>query len=111
MNFVDCESFLQSNSPDILPVCETNLDDSIDSANFFVRGYLPSTRKDSTTHMHGLTVYVKERHPFAQDFSLENMFLTGLTSLSFLLLFLLTITLFVFMHGFSTNDFLSIGTF
>ena len=111
MNFVDCESFLQSNSPDILPVCETNLDDSIDSANFFVRGYLPSIRKDSTTHMHGLTVYVKERHPFAQDFSLENMFLTGLTSLSFLLLFLLTITLFVFMHGFSANDFLSIGKF
>ena len=26
-NFVDCESFLESNSPDILPLCETNLDD------------------------------------------------------------------------------------
>ena len=26
-NFVDCESFLESNSPDILAVCETNLDD------------------------------------------------------------------------------------
>ena len=40
-NFVDCESFLESNSPDILALCETNLDDSIDSGNFFVRGYLP----------------------------------------------------------------------
>ena len=40
-NFVDCESFLESNSPGILGLCETNLDDSIDSGNFSVRGYLP----------------------------------------------------------------------
>ena len=40
-NFVECESFLESNSPDILALCETNLDDSIDSGNFYVRGYLP----------------------------------------------------------------------
>ena len=33
-NFVECESFLESNSPDILALCETNLDDSIDSGNF-----------------------------------------------------------------------------
>ena len=49
-NFVDCESFLESNSPDILALCETNLDDSIDSGNFSVRGYLPLIRKDSSTH-------------------------------------------------------------
>ena len=71
-NFVDCESFLESNSPDILALCETNLDDSIDSGNFSVRGYLPLIRKDSATHIHGLAVYVKERLPFAQDLSLEN---------------------------------------
>ena len=71
-NFVDCESFLESNSPDILALCETNLDDSIDSGNFSVRGYLPLIRKDSSTHMHGLTVYVKEGLPLAQDLSLEN---------------------------------------
>ena len=71
-NFVDCESFLESNSPDILALCETNLDDSTDSDNFSVRGYLPLTRKDSSTHMHGLAVYVKERLPFARDLSLEN---------------------------------------
>ena len=71
-NFVDCESFLESNSPDILALCETNLDDSIDSGNFSVRGYLPLIRKDSGTHMHGLAVYVKEWLPFAQDLSLEN---------------------------------------
>ena len=57
-NFVECESFLESNSPDILALCETNLDDSIDSGNFSVRGYLPLIQKDSTTHMHGLAVYV-----------------------------------------------------
>ena len=71
-NFVDCESFLEPNSPDILALCETNLDDSVDSGNFSVRGYLPLIRKDSSTHMHGLAVYVKEGLPFAQDVSLEN---------------------------------------
>ena len=71
-NFVDCESFLESNSPDILALCETNLDDSIDSGNFSVRGYLPLIRKDSSTHMHGLAVYVNKGLPFARDLSLEN---------------------------------------
>ena len=71
-NFVDCESYLESNSPDILALCETKLDDSIDSGNFSVRGYLPLIRKDSGSHMHGLAVYVKEGLPFAQDLSLEN---------------------------------------
>ena len=71
-NFVDCESFLESNSPDILALCETNLDDSIDSGNLSVRGYLPLIRKDSGTHMHGLAVYVKEGLPFTRDLSLKN---------------------------------------
>ena len=46
-NSVECESFLESNYPDILALCETNLDDSIDSGNFSVIGYLPFTRKGS----------------------------------------------------------------
>ena len=71
-NFVDCESFLESNSPDILALSETNLDDSIDSGNLSVRDYLALIRKDSSTNMHGLAVYVKERLPFAGDLSLEN---------------------------------------
>ena len=71
-NFVDCESFLKSNSPDILVLCETNLDDSIDSGNFSVRSYLPLIRKDYSTHMHGLAVYVKEGLPLAWDLSPEN---------------------------------------
>ena len=71
-NFVDCESFLESNSPDILALCEANLNDSIDSGNFSVRSYLPLIRKDCSTHMHSLAVYVKEGLPFARDLSLEN---------------------------------------
>ena len=37
-----------------------------------MRGYLPLSRKDSSTHMHGLAIYVKEGLPFARDLSLEN---------------------------------------
>ena len=104
-NFVDCKSFLESNSPDILALCETNLDDSIDSGNFSVRGYLPLIRKDSSTHMHGLTVYVKEGLPFARDLSLENSadsylcFRLALLHSVSDLFFSLLITFFVFVHG------------
>ena len=40
-SFVDCKSFLESSSPDILSLCQTNLDDSIDSGNFSMGDYLP----------------------------------------------------------------------
>ena len=73
-NFVECESFLDSNSPDILALCETNLDDSIDSGNFPVRGYLTLIRIHSNTYMHGLAVYMKGLS-FARDLSLENSYL------------------------------------
>ena len=64
-NFDDCKSFLKSNPPEILALCETNLDDSIDSGYFSVRGH-------SSTHMDGLAVYVREWHHFAWDLFLEN---------------------------------------
>ena len=64
-HFVGCDSFLESNSPDILVLCETKLDNAIDSGNFSARGYLPLVRKDSSTLMHGLADYVKEELPFA----------------------------------------------
>ena len=57
---INCKSSVESNSPDILVQCEINLDDSIDSDNFSVRGYLPLIRKGSVSHMHGLAVYLKE---------------------------------------------------
>ena len=65
------ESFLESDSPDILAVWQTNLDNSIDTGNFSVRGYLPLIWKDSVTHMHCLAVYMKEGIRFAQDLTLE----------------------------------------
>ena len=78
---------------------EINLDDSIGSGNFSVRGYLPFIRKDSSTHMYGLAVYVKWL-PFAWALSLENSAdscfqLALLHSLSYF--FFLA---FVFVHGF-----------
>ena len=48
------------------------MDDPIDSGNFSVRGYLPLIQQDSSTHMHGLAVYVKGGLPFARYLSLEN---------------------------------------
>ena len=72
LNFADCESYFGSNSPDILALFETVLDDSVNSCDFSVRGYLPLILKDSSTHMHGLAVYVNERLFFARDLSLEN---------------------------------------
>ena len=94
-NFFDCESFLESNSPDILALSETNLDNSIDSGNFSVRGYLPLIRKDSSTHMHGLTVYVKDGLPFAWDLSLEN---STVSYLCFRLAILHSVSYFFFFY-------------
>ena len=49
-NFAECESFFESNSPDILALCEANLDGSVNSGNFTVRGYLPLIQKGFITH-------------------------------------------------------------
>ena len=105
-NFVDCESFLESNSPDILALCKTNLDDSIDSGNLSVRGYLPLMRKDSSTHMHGLTVLCERRTSFCTGVISRKLwrfllkFSTGFTSLSVLLLSPMSITFFFLVHDF-----------
>ena len=37
-----------------------------------MRGYLPLIQKNSSTQMHDLTVYLKEKPPFEEDLSLEN---------------------------------------
>ena len=101
MNFVDCESFLKWNSPDILALCEANLGKLIDSGNFSVRGYLHLIQKDSSTHVHILVFYVKEGLLFARDLSL-----TILTYIYDWLYFALCLTSFfsidrfVFVHRF-----------
>ena len=53
-SFIDCESFLESSIPDILFLCETNLDDSTYSGKY------PLIRKNSITHMHGIAVNLME---------------------------------------------------
>ena len=93
-NFIDCEFFLESNSPDILDLFETNLDDSIASGNFSVSGYLLLIRKDSSTHMYGLAFYVKEGFPFAQDLSPES---PGDSYLCFRLALLHSVSYFFFL--------------
>ena len=64
--------FSLNQTPDILPLCEANLEDSIDSSNFSVRGYLLVIRKDFVSHMHSLAVYVKEELGLTHDLFLEN---------------------------------------
>ena len=98
-DFVDCESFLESSTPDVLALCETNLNGSIDSGNFSVRGYLPLIRKVSSTHTHGLTVYLKASFCMWLICRFLLMFSTCFTLLSVLRLFPLLISFFVIMHG------------
>ena len=65
-----------------------NLDDSINSGNSSVRSYFALIRKDSSSHMHGLTVCMKEGLPFAWDLSLENSAESYLCFLVFYFFFL-----------------------
>ena len=90
LNFVERESFLESKSSDTLALCETNLDDYIDSGNFSVKGYLPLIWKDSIIHMDGLAVYVKEGSPrwiliYVFDCLYFIQYLTSFSSISHLL--------------------------
>ena len=80
-NFVDCLSFLEPNSPDILSLCETNLDCSINYGNLFVRGYLPLIRQDSNTHMH---VCIFSHFIWRRDFLLHRNYLSKTPSDSYL---------------------------
>ena len=107
-NFVECESFLESNSPNILALCETNLDDSIDSSNFSVRGYFPLIQKNCYSYawFHSLS---EGRASLCMGLISRKicrfllMFSTGFTSFSVLTIFPLLITFFVFMQGFSSS--------
>ena len=63
-NFVECECFFESNSHGIFALCETNLDDLIDSFNFSVRGYLSLVQKDSATHVMCISLIRLTRYHF-----------------------------------------------
>ena len=68
-NFVACKFFLESNSP--WHSCSAW--DKPGWLNWFLCEMwdLLLIQKASSTHMHGLAVYMKEGVPFAQDVSLE----------------------------------------
>ena len=95
-NFADLKFSLESNSPDILALCEKNLDVSNDSGNFSVKYCLPLIWKDSSTHMHGLAVHVKEGIAFALELSLEN---SADSYLRFWLALLHSLSYFFFLYG------------
>ena len=99
-NFVQCEYFLESNSPDILTLCETNLDDSIDSGSFSVRGYLALIWKVPITYIYGIAVYVKEGLPFAWASSSETLRVDSYLCFELALFHLVSITFFSIMHSF-----------
>ena len=92
-NFVDCEYFFESNSPDILTLCETNLDDSIDSddlcvglSSFNPKGFYYSYAW-SRSLCWGRTSFCTRRVS-RKLCRLLIMFSTGFTSVSVLLLFI-----------------------
>ena len=86
---------LSLNQTYILALCETNLNDSIDSDSFSARDHLPLIWKDSSTQIHGLAVYVKEELPFARDLSLEN---SAISYLCFRLVLLPPVSYFFFLY-------------
>ena len=96
MNFINCESFLESNSLDILALCETNLDGLIHLGNFSVRDYRPLIRKDSAIHIHGLRVSVNKI-----DLSLEN---SANSYLCFRLALLYSVSCFFFLFLFPSSS-------
>ena len=104
-NIVDCKSFFESNSPDILALYETNLDDPIDSGN--VSEKLPSFNSKGFQYSQAWSCSLCERRTsFCMELISRKlcrfllMFSTGFTSLSVLLLFSLSVTFFIFLHCF-----------
>ena len=103
-NFGECESFLEPNSPGILALYETNLDDSINSGNISVKG-LYSFNPKKVYYSYAWSCSLCERGTsFSMYLSLENSadsylcFRLALPhSVSYFFPLLIT---FVIMHGF-----------
>ena len=102
---MECEPFLKSNSHDILILCETSLDDSIDSGNFSMTDYLPIVQNNSITHI-CIALQLKRRKDFLLHRLISGklyrfllMFLAAFTKLIVLRLCPLSTTLFNFMYG------------
>ena len=111
-NFIECESFLGSNSPDILALCETNLDDSIESlSSFNLKRFYYSYAWSCSFCERRTSFWTRLSSRKLCGFLL--MFSTDFTSFSILLLFPLSIT-FIVMQIFdsissNTDEVLSIN--
>ena len=98
------ESFRESNSPNSLAPCETNVDDSFDSGNFSLRGNLVLIWKDSVTHIFIVLQFMWRKYflldgPYLWKTLIFICFRMGLIH-SVCLVFSLSITFLVFMHSF-----------
>ena len=99
-NFVGCESFLESNPPDILALYESKVEDSVDSNKLSERG---CSEGFCISHAWSCCLY-KEWSSFCQELFSGNlsgfvfMFSTGFTYYGALLTFPLLIITFVFMR-------------
>lgn len=89
------ESFFLEVSPEILALCETNMNSLISSIEFSVPCYLPLFRKGFNIHMHALGVCVREHLPQARELSFESpdcsymfLYLSLLNSLIYLFFYL-----------------------
>jgi len=71
-NFSAVESYLLQNSPDLLALCETNLNPAVSSSDLSVDGYYPLIRKDSDSHMLGLGVYLRSNSPICREIRFES---------------------------------------
>ena len=103
-NFVECERFLESKSTDILALSETNLDDTIGSCSFSVKGYFSLIRKDSILLICMVLQFMWRKTSICMELISRKLcgflliFLTGFTSPKVLLYFPLSVT-FIFMHN------------
>ena len=95
-NFVECEFFVESNSREIIALCETNLDNSNDSGNFSVRVYLALIQRVLLLICMILHfIWRKDRLPFARNLFLENY---GDSYLCFWLDLLHSVSCFFFLY-------------
>ena len=104
-NFVECESFLEATSADILALCETNLDDLVHSWQYLSEGN-PFNLKGFYYSYAWSCSLSERRTSFCTGLISRKlcrflrMFLTGFTSLSVWFLFPILVTFFLIMHGF-----------
>ena len=73
-NFVECESFLELNSPDIPGLCEKKLDDSIDSWQYVCEGLSSFNPKGFCHSYTGSCTLCEGRTLFCKGLTIRKLF-------------------------------------